>query len=550
MLRPQKAIVSSLLGHPKLASRLNPNVAASLAPVLSTPIPSLLPLRAAHALLTVSGCTAHKPVARHLIVLYSRCSPDDAILLHSALRSPDNISASSILKSLIRGGSDGFRAIDFFSRHAHPLGYRPDSFTFPLLITSAKLRDSIHQGEMFHCLALKLGFVGHLSVVNSLIHMYATCDALDLARQLFDEMHVKDHVSYNSMLDGYVKSCDFDKAEQLFQIMPDRSVISWSTLLNGYVRNKMFNKGILLFHHMQELGVEPDDCSLISLLSVYSHCKLPQHGRSVHGFLVRRWLRIPTHVSNALVDFYCKCDLRDAAAEVFKGITNKDLICWNTMISGFGSHSHSTKAIDFFKTMLQEGVKPNDITFTCILAACAHSCLVEEARHYFKMMTEEFYIEPKFAHYWCLVDLYVRAGNSEDALKVIQDMPLHNWSAIWGAVIWLAKVQGDISVGEHLGKCLIELEPYNSRRYVPLVNVYAAASRWDKYKELQDLMKARGLKKLPDSTLIDLNVVVHKFSVGDKSHPEIGQVYEMLKEIAEQLKLQHPRVEETIVDAI
>ncbi|XP_074581710.1 pentatricopeptide repeat-containing protein At5g66520-like [Curcuma longa] len=548
MPRPQKTLVSALLSHPQVAARLHPNVAAALAPVLATPFPSLLPLRAAHALLAVSGSTAHKPVARHLILLYSRCSPDDAILLHSALRSPDHASANNIIKSLVRVGSDGSRAVRFFARHAHPVGSRPSRCTFPLLITSAKLRESIHQGEMFHCLALKLGFLS--KVANSLIHMYAACDALDLARQLFDEMPKKDRVAYNSVLDGYVKNCNFDQAEQLFQNMPSRSVISWSTLLNGYVRNKMFNKGILLFHQMQELRVKPDDCSLISMLSVYSHCKLPLHGKSVHGFLVRRWRRIPTHVSNAVVNFYCKCGLLEAAAEVFKRITNKDLICWNTLISGFGSHGRSMEAIGFFNTMLQEGIKPNDITFTCILVACAHSCLVEEAHKYFKMMTEKYNIKPKFAHYWCLVDLYVRAGNPEDALKAIQDMPLHDWSAIWGAVIWLAKVRGDISVGEHLGKCLIELEPYNSKRYVPLVNVYAAASRWDKHKELQDLMKARGLKQLPDSTLIDLNVVVHKFSVGDKSLPEIAQVYEMLKEIAEQLKLQHPRVEGTTVDAI
>ncbi|XP_042402302.1 pentatricopeptide repeat-containing protein At5g66520-like [Zingiber officinale] len=547
---PQKSLVASLLSHPKVAARLNPNVAASLLPVLATPSPSLLPLRAAHALLAVSGSTAHKPVARHLILLYSRCFPDDAILLHSALRSPDNVSANNIIKSLVRVGSDGSRAVHFFACHAHPVGSRPSLSTFPLLITSAKLRESIHQGEMFHDLALKLGFLSKLPVANSLIHLYASCDALDLARQLLDEIPVKDHVSYNSVLDGYVKSCNFGQAEQLFQIMPSRSIISWSTLLNGYVRNKMFNKGILLFHQMQELGVEPDDCSLISVLSVYSQCKLPLHGKSVHGFLVRRWRRIPTHVSNAVVGFYCKCDLLEAAAEVFKRITNKDLICWNTLISGFGSLGRSMEAIGFFNTMLQEGVKPNDITFTCILVACAHSCLAEEAHKYFKMMTEKYNIKPKFAHYWCLVDLYVRAGNPEDALKAIQNMPLHNSSAIWGAVIWLAKVRGDISVGEHLGKCLIELEPYNSKRYAPLVNVYAAASRWDKYKELKDLMKARGLKRLPDSTLIDLNVVVHKFSVGDESQPEILQVYEMLKKIAEQLKLQHPRVEETTVDAI
>lgn len=380
--------------------------------------------------------------------------------------------------------------------------------------------------------------------------MYASCDGLDLARQLFDEMPKKDRVSYNSLLDGYVKSCDFDEAERLLRIIPDWNVISWSTLFNGFVRNQMFSRGISFFQQMQELGVEPDDCSVVSLLVVYSNYELAQHGKSVHGLLLRRWRQIPLHVSNALVNFYCKCGLLDAAAKVFERTMEKDLISWNTLISGFGSNGRGEEALGFFKRMLQEGTKPNDITFIGILVACAHSGLVEEALHHFKMMSSEFGMKPTFAHHWCLVDLYVRLESPCDALKVIQEMPLYNQSAIWGAVICLAKVRGDISVGERLGKHLIELEPDNSRRYLPLLNIYTAASRWDKYKELMELMKARGLKKLPDCTLIDLNLVVHKFLVGDKSQPEIEKVYGVLENIANQLKLQPPKADDAMVDAI
>ncbi|CAL9203951.1 unnamed protein product [Musa hybrid cultivar] len=376
--------------------------------------------------------------------------------------------------------------------------------------------------------------------------MYASCDGLDLARQLFDEMPKKDRVSYNSLLDGYVKSCDFDEAERLLRIIPDWNVISWSTLFNGFVRNQMFSRGISFFQQMQELGVEPDDCSVVSLLVVYSNYELAQHGKSVHGLLLRRWRQIPLHVSNALVNFYCKCGLLDAAAKVFERTIEKDLISWNTLISGFGSNGRGEEALGFFKRMLQEGTKPNDITFIGILVACAHSGLVEEALHHFKMMSSEFGMKPTFAHHWCLVDLYVRLESPCDALKVIQEMPLYNQSAIWGAVICLAKVRGDISVGERLGKHLIELEPDNSRRYLPLLNIYTAASRWDKYKELMELMKARGLKKLPDCTLIDLNLVVHKFLVGDKSQPEIEKVYGVLENIANQLKLQPPKADDAM----
>lgn len=360
-------------------------------------------------------------------------------------------------------------------------------------------------------------------------------------------MPMRDRISYNSMIDGYVKSGDLEEAERLFWSTPDQNVVSWSTLFNGYVRNRMFQKALGFFRQMKELGVEPDSCSVVSLLSMYALFKSAPPGKSVHGFVVRRWLYLPTPVSTALVDFYCKCGFLDAAVILFERILKKDLISWNSLISGLGSCGRGEEALRYFSQMLQEGVQPDDITFIGILVACAHSGLVDEGRRYFKMMSSVFAIKPSFTHYWCLVDLSVRAQKPNDALKIIQEMPLDNLSAIWGAVIWLAKVHGDISVGEFLGKRLIELEPDNSRRYWPLVNVYAAASRWDRYNELQELMKARGFKKLPDCTLIDLNVVVHKFLVGDKSQLEIEKIYGVLEEIAEQLKLQPSRVSEDVL---
>ncbi|OAY84117.1 Pentatricopeptide repeat-containing protein [Ananas comosus] len=507
--------------------------------------PSLSDLKRAHAVLVVSGAALRKPTGRRLVALYCLRSPASAAapLVAAHLRSPDPVASNLALKSIVRR-SRPRDAIAFFCRAANPVGCRPSRCTFPLLVTAAKLCDSIDYGELFHCFALKLGFLSHLPIPNSLIHMYASCGCLDLARQMFDEMPERDRVSYNSLLDGYVKSGGFDEAERLFWSMPNRSVVSWSTLFNGYVRNRMFQKGLWLFHQMQELGVEPDDCSIITLLSVFAHFKLAVHGKMVHGFLHRKWLRIPTHVSSALVDFYCKIGSPDGAVVVFERAPKKDLISWNALISGLGSSGRGAEALSFFSRMLHDGVKPDDITFIGVLVACGHSGLVEEGLRYFGMMSSVYGIKPSFAHHWCLVDLFVRVQRPDEALKVIQNMPWDGQSAVWGAVIWLAKVQGDISVGEYLGKRLIELEPDNSRRYVPLVNLYAAASKWDKYKELQEVMKERGLKKLPDCTLIDLNVVVHKFLVGDKSRPEIGSMYEVLEEIGKQLKLQPPAADE------
>jgi len=114
-----------------------------------------------------------------------------------------------------------------------------------------------------------------MAVSDSLIHMFACCDGLDLARQLFDEMPERDRVSYNSMIDGYVLSVEFEAAEKLFWRSPNGNAVTWSTLFNGYVRNRKFQRGIVFFSGVcKRKRVKSDDCSIVSLLAVYADFKL------------------------------------------------------------------------------------------------------------------------------------------------------------------------------------------------------------------------------------------------------------------------------------
>ncbi|XP_068640293.1 pentatricopeptide repeat-containing protein At5g66520-like [Aristolochia californica] len=355
--------------------------------------------------------------------------------------------------------------------------------------------------------------------------------------KVFNEMPERDVVSYTSLVNGYTKAGHLDVASSLFWEMPDRNVVSWNTLLCGYVHNRRFWKGLWLFRQMLEMHFEPDDATLVSILSACGHLKNIPYGKSVHGLLTRKWFDVPVHVGTALVEFYCKCGLLKPAVLVFARIEQQDLICWNALISGVASKGAGEDAIGLFQRMLNAGIRPDDITFVGVLTACAHSGLVNEGLQHFEMMRSEFGIKPRFAHYWCLVDLFVRLGNIDAALKVISEMPLDDLSSVWSAIIAVAKVCGYSDVGEYLGKQLIELEPYNSNRYLPLLNLFAATRRWDKYNEVQKLMKERRLRSI-ESTLIDLNIIAHDFHVGDRNQPEIYKIYSVLEGMARKLNLQ------------
>ena len=69
----------------------------------------------------------------------------------------------------------------------------------------------------------------------------------------------------------------------------------------------------------------------------------------------------------------CKCGNIDLARQIFDNMSERDLVSWNTMIDGYGMHGSGKDALDVFYQMQQMGVKPDHITFTCLLSACSQS---------------------------------------------------------------------------------------------------------------------------------------------------------------------------------
>lgn len=102
---------------------------------------------------------------------------------------------------------------------------------------------------------------------------------------------------------------------------------------------------------------------------------------------------------------------------------------------------------------------------------------------------------------------------------------------VWGALLSGFRMFGDIETCEIAIKKLIELEPTNSGAYVLLSNAYAKLGKWKDVRHVRDLMEARGIRKVPGCSLVELDGVMHEFSVGDESHPDTREIYMMLEEI-------------------
>eukprot|EP01018_Ginkgo_biloba_P004838 Gb_17076 [translate_table: standard] len=384
-------------------------------------------------------------------------------------------------------------------------GLKPNSITLSSVLPACAHSAASQEGQQIHNYIIKNAFESDIFVGNALVDMYAKCNKIEIARCVFDKMSQKD-------------------------------VVSWNSIIAGYTQNGDANEALQLFRQMQKNGTKPNLTTVASGLSSCAQLATVQQGMEIHDYIIRSGFELDIIVSNALIDMYAKCGSIWVAREVFDRMDQKDVVSWTAIITGCGMNGLGEEALTLFDQMQQTGLKPNHITFVAILSACSHAGLATEGWHYFNCMSQDYNITPTMDHYACIVDLFGRAGSLDEAHNFIQDMPLEPDAHVWGALLGACRIHCNIELGELVAERLFDLEPQNAGNYVLLSNIYAAAGRWDGVAKMRRTMKDRGVKKSPGCSWIEVKNTIHIFLVGDRSHPQLEEIYAMLESLAKQIK--------------
>ncbi|CAL4967205.1 unnamed protein product [Urochloa decumbens] len=378
-----------------------------------------------------------------------------------------------------------------------------------------------------HGLALKR-FPCHLLLSTCLARFYLASRLPRLALQLFDSMPVRSVVTYNTMIFGLMRNGLVDAAFEVFDGMPEPDKVSWTALIDGCVKNGRHDEAIDCFRAMLLDGVEPDYVTLIAVVSACAEVGALGLGMWVHRLVVRQGLERNVRVPNSLIDMYARCGQAELAAQVFRSMRKRTVVSWNSMIVGLAANGRCTDAIELFEEMRSQGFKPDAVTLTGVLTACSHAGLTDQGLRYYELMTTEHGVASRMEHYGCVVDLLGRAGRFDEAMRVVETMPMRPNEVVLGALLAGCRMHGDLDMAEQLMQHLLELDLGGDANYVLLSNIYAAVGKWDGAGKVRSLMKARGLKKRPGYSAVEVDGDVHEFVSGDRSHPQAEEIGQML----------------------
>eukprot|EP01018_Ginkgo_biloba_P019525 Gb_02229 [translate_table: standard] len=456
-----------------------------------------------HAFIIQRGFESDVVIGTALIDMYAKCGClKIARHLFDQLFRKNVVSWSAMITGYAQNGHAN-EALKLFNQMQGE-DVKPDSVTIVSVLLACGQLAALQQGKCIYGYILRKGFESDVVVGTALMDTYAKCGSIEIARRLFDKM-------------------------------PKRNVVSWNAMIAGYAQNGQANEALTLFNQMQLAGIKLDLGTMLSVLPACAHLAALQQGKWIHGYIIRSEFQSEV-VWTALIDMYAKCGAIENAWRLFIKMSTRDVVSWNAMIAGYGMHGYGQDALALFSQMLQTDIKPNDISFICILSACSHAGMVEEGRQCFDCMIQDYFITPSVEHYACMVDLLGRAGHLEEAHNLIKSMPLEPGASVWGALLGACRICCNIELGECVAERLLELEPEKAGRYVLLSNIYAAAGRWEDVGKVRTMMKERGVQKTPGCSLIEVHNRVHSFRVGDRSHPQSEKIYAMLETLTGQIK--------------
>ncbi|XP_068645031.1 pentatricopeptide repeat-containing protein At3g22690 [Aristolochia californica] len=415
-------------------------------------------------------------------------------------------------------------------------GMVPDRVTLLAVASACTQLSDLVLGRQCHAYIIRKGFNIWDAVTNSVIDMYMKCNRPEIALSIFKRMEQKTVVSWNTIIAGFAENGDLDSARDFFNMLVEKDHISWNTMIGALVQESRFEDAVSLFQEMQSAGMKPDRVTLVSVASACGYLGALDLAKWVHACVDKNKIPCDVRLGTALVDMYARCGDPKSSLQVFCRMKEKDVSAWTAAIGSKAMEGNGRGAIQLFDAMIKQGVRPDEVTFVGLLTACSHSGLVEEGQMYFRCMESKYGVTPQIVHYGCMVDLLGRAGLIEAAKLLIESMPMQPNDVVWGALLAACRVHKNVELADYAAQQVIELAPERTGIRVLLSNVFASEGRWDDVARVRLSLKDKGIRKLPGSSLTEVNGLMHEFTSGDKSHPQMSQVARMLDEIGEKLR--------------
>ncbi|KAF7807148.1 pentatricopeptide repeat-containing protein [Senna tora] len=340
----------------------------------------------------------------------------------------------------------------------------------------------------------------------------------------------------SSLITMYAKCGDLNTGNYIFNGLADKNSSVWNAIVAANAHYGPGEEALKFIVKMRSAGVCLDQFSFSVALANIGNLAVLDEGQQLHALVIKLGFESDHYVLNATMDMYGKCGEIDDVLKILPQPSTRSQISWNILISALARHGFFQQAREAFHDMLNLGLRPNHVTFVSLLSACSHGGLVDEGLEYYSSMTSEFGVPAGIEHCVCIVDLLGRSGRLVDAEAFIDKMPVAPNDLVWRSLLAACKLHGNMELGRKAAKNLFKLDSSDDSAYVLYSNMCATTRRWDAVENVRTHMVTHNIKKRPACSWIKLRNKVTSFGMGDKSHPQSGEIVAKLEELIKMIQ--------------
>ncbi|CAJ2668502.1 pentatricopeptide repeat-containing protein At5g39680-like [Trifolium pratense] len=266
----------------------------------------------------------------------------------------------------------------------------------------------------------------HIVQINSLINLYVKCSKLCLARYLFDEMPIRNVVSYNALMGGYLHSGEHLEVISLFKNMVSS-----------------FQNDVL-----------PNEYVFTTVLSACSHSRRVFEGMQCHGYLFKFGLVFHHYVKSALVHMYSKCFHVDLALQVLDSEhgSNNDAFCYNSVLNALVESRRWAEAVDVLGRMVDDCAVWDNVTYVSVMGLCGQIRDLRLGLQLHAQLLKGGLVFDVFVGSM-LVDMYGKCGDVLNVRKVFDGLQNRN-VVVWTSVMTAYLQNGDFEETLNLLTCM------------------------------------------------------------------------------------------------
>ncbi|KAK7290895.1 hypothetical protein RIF29_05664 [Crotalaria pallida] len=270
--------------------------------------------RQIHSQAIVTAADSEILVGNSLVDMYAKCDRfDEANRIFATLTHKSSVPWTALISGYVQKGLHEESLKQFIEMHRTNIS--ADSSTYASILKASANLASLSLGKQLHSHITRSGCISNVFSGSALLDMYAKC--------------------------GSIKD-----ALQMFQEMPVRNSVSWNALISAYAQNGDGDLSLRSFEQMVDSGLEPNSVSFLNILFACSHCGLVEEGFRYFKSMSEKYKLVPKREHYAsMVDMLCRNGRFEEAEKLMVQMPfEPDEIIWTSILNSCRIHKNQELA--------------------------------------------------------------------------------------------------------------------------------------------------------------------------------------------------------------